>query len=334
MVTEQSWQLYRGTGEPRVWLDEELMPAPPWRSFGATPTEELLDISAMEPRGATYIADNDEIDLVNAALYLRRPLFITGKPGSGKSSLAYAVAHELCLGPVLHWPITTRVTRLEGLYQYDAIRRLQDASLSHSKTPPDIGTYIRLGPLGTALLPWRRPRVLLIDELDKSDIDLPNDLLTCFEDGNYIIPEVARTLQDEQDILLMPWDGGNESDRIHVRLRGGRVHCHEFPFVIISSNGEREFPPAFLRRCLRLDKRSPSRDKLERIVKVHLGPEALSRAEYLVDDFLERQAQGVLVATDQLLNAIYLVLQTGTDIRDLDHVYRAVMRPLNEQTGE
>src|SRR5262249_15133431 len=168
-------------------------------------------------RGKTYQSTPEEVELVNAALYLRRPLLVTGKPGTGKSTLVNAVAYELGLGPVLSWSITSRSTLQEGLYRYDAIARLQQASLvdrlrqsgqegrttetdqddrdteSAANDPTDIGQFIRLGPLGTALLPAERPRALLIDEIDKSDIDLPNDLLHVFEEGRFEIPELVRT---------------------------------------------------------------------------------------------------------------------------------------------
>src|SRR5207244_1828658 len=100
-------------------------------------------------RGEVFQTSEEEVELVNAALYLRRPLLITGKPGSGKSSLAYSVARELKLGPVLRWSITSSTKLSDGLYHYDAIGRLQDASLNRDL---GIGEYVRLGPLGAALL--------------------------------------------------------------------------------------------------------------------------------------------------------------------------------------
>src|SRR5437899_2329088 len=137
-------RIYLGTNIPHNRLNELLPEPPPWRQF----TDE-----ARKARGTTFRTSEEEIELVNAALYLRRPLLITGRVGTGKTSLAYAVAHELQLGQVLLWPITTRSTLQQGLYSYDAIARLQDASLRESKVSisqdaddalPDIGRYIRL----------------------------------------------------------------------------------------------------------------------------------------------------------------------------------------------
>ena len=215
-------------------------------------------------QATTYQADEKEINLVNLALHLRRPLLVTGQPGVGKSTLAYSVAYELGLGPVLRWPITSRTTLLDGLYQYDAIGRLQEVSLQRETgkapgpaadedgAPSGIGRYIRLGPLGTALLPRRRPRALLIDEIDKSDIDLPNDLLNVFEEGEFTIPELARL--NQQSVTVMTADDG-----ITAVVQGGRVTCAEFPFVVLTSNSERTFPSAFLRRCVRLEIPRPMR---------------------------------------------------------------------------
>lgn len=311
------WKIFTGGNESH---DEilRLPPPPPWRDFDRIG----------ERRGATYRAETREVDLVNAALYLRRPLLVTGPPGAGKSSLAYAVARELRLGPVLRWSINSRSTLVEGLYQYDALARLRDANLeqlargrgdaaeaggsgpgpdSGLGAAADVGRYVRLGPLGTALLPADRPRVLLIDELDKSDIDLPNDLLHVFEEGGYEIPELVRVadLAPEVEILT---DGG-EGEGAKAVVRGGRVRCSAFPFVVLTSNGERELPPAFLRRCLRLDILVPDLQRLRRIVLAHLGDADPAAVEELLSEFLGRRESGQLLATDQLLNAIFLVAQ-------------------------
>lgn len=299
------WKIFRGTKEPHDDIDN--LPAPPnWRKF-----------DQKQDRGATFQARKEAIDLVNAALYLRRPLLVTGKPGTGKTSLAYAVARELKLGEVLTWSITTRTTLKDGLYSYDAIGRLQEQGKDNLE---NIGKYIRLGPLGTALLPSTRPRALLIDEIDKSDVDLPNDLLHIFEEGEFLIPELQRIAQNYPQITVST----AYSDDSTFEISQGRIRCTSFPFVILTSNGERDFPPPFLRRCLRLNMPEPDRSALEKIVTAHLGKEVTEQAKVLIKEFLAKREdpnrQGDL-ATDQLLNAIYLVMQervpVGTEREEL-----------------
>lgn len=330
------WLIYRGTGTPREGAIRKLPPPPSWREFGGEPLMPLKlnpqasTLRRLGRKAAAYQASAEEVELVNAALYLRRPLLVTGKPGTGKSTLAHSVARELQLGPVLNWPITSRSNRQEGLYSYDALARLQDASLaqrSGDEARVSIGRYIRLGPLGTALLPYTQPRVLLIDELDKSDIDLPNDLLTLFEDGEYEIPELSRIAGQEPETEVLTHGG-----TAPVTIKEGKVTCHEFPLVIITSNGERDFPPPFLRRCLRLNIHPPSPERLAAIVQSHLGDEAAEESRGLIDAFVQRRRDGDL-ATDQLLNAIFLAFNHAWP-GDRDRLVKAIMRHLNSGVPE
>ncbi|MCX4667433.1 MoxR family ATPase [Streptomyces sp. NBC_01381] len=338
------WPVYTGTNEPHDGITE-LPPPPPWRAFDGGPVIETPtdDGSATSPdrvhRAHTYRATDTCVQLVNAALYLRRPLLVTGPPGSGKSSLTYAVARELGLGPVLRWNITSRSALHDGLYQYDPLSRLYAAKDQAAREPrhgrsggigaeerrsgAGVEDHLRLGPLGTALLPYERPRALLIDEIDKSDLDLPNDLLNILEEGQYEIPELVRIAKHTPKADLLT-DGSDDP----VTVERGRVRCRAFPFVVLTSNGEREFPPAFLRRCVTLRLRQPRDEHLEEIVRAHLGePDASARS--LIARFLERGTGGEL-ATDQLLNAIYLTGAAGVDAASRDDLARQLMPYLTQ----
>ncbi|MEE1938814.1 MoxR family ATPase [Streptomyces sp. TRM 70361] len=326
------WRVYRGTGLPHDGV-RRLPDPPPWRDFtgdgeGGADTARRLGVRRrlvenLHPRP-------EEVEAVNAALYLRRPLLVTGNPGVGKSTLAHSVAHELGLGRVLRWPVVSRTTLQDGLYHYDAIGRLQDVQLERAVTGqpaerPPIGSYIRLGPLGTALLPSAGglPRVLLVDELDKSDIDLPNDLLNVLEEGEFALPELERVAEREPETRVLTDDGAT------AVVRGGRVRCTVFPFILITSNGERDFPAALLRRCIQLELKPPGEKQLAAMVAAHLGEEALEEGAEIVERFLQREP-GQVIATDQLLNALYLTQRAaGAERVTRDRLAEALLRPLD-----
>ena len=337
------WRIFKGNspdGEPiKPHNDIEKLPPPPkWRQFIHSDrsinlqNKKELKLKQDRERGERFfMRDNQDevIDAVNAALYLRRPLLITGRPGSGKTSLAYAVAYQLKLGQVLKWSITVRSTIQEALYQYDAIARLQDTQIfstvalkKDNNVENNIGQYIKLGPLGTAFLPSSKPRILLIDEIDKADINLPNDLLNLFEEGEFEIPELVRISQKYPRVELRSADDEN------VSIEQGYIRCQSFPLVILTSNGERDFPPAFLRRCIRVRMPDPTKEDLLQIVQKQLDAQDFKAVEKIIADFVKRRdGSEQNLATDQLLNTIYL-LAGNLDGQDDERIKDLLLSPL------
>lgn len=307
------WKIFVKEGGPHDNL-ENLPDPPPWRF--ARKANRLkrpadLDLNSEESRAAPFLPSDAMVHAVNAALYLRRPLLITGKPGTGKSTLISKVAHQLKLGAVIRWPINSRSTVRSGVYEYDAVGRLQ-AGKDQSLPVED---YVTLGPLGTALMGDTWPRPLLIDEIDKSDLDFANDLLNVIEEGDYTIPELLRLSAEE--VLV------RDSLQRRATIRNGKIVSRQFPFVVMTSNAEREFPAPFLRRCVRLDIDLPDKTELTRIVQSHLDqyPETLRSNEVgvLIAEFDRLRKENREVATDQLLNAVFLtVTMRESEARSFD----------------
>jgi MoxR-like ATPase len=300
------WWLYRGTGRPLdlVERDRRWPEPPPWRTFPGVVDlpSPPLDVPETSRRIGTetvaHSSDPTAVAMVNAAIYLSRPLIVTGRPGSGKSALAHMISRELGLGRVLRWPITSRTTLHNGLYEYDAFGRAQAVG---SGGDDNVGNFVHLGPLGTALLPHRLPRVLLIDELDKSDIDLPNDLLSVFEEGEFPVKELVRVRDREPEVMVHAADPG-----VKAPIRDGFVRCHAFPIVVITSNGEREFPPALMRRCLTVEIPDPDTNRLADMVAAHFQGATNGMVTDLVRRFVEKRESKGGLAADQLLNAVQL----------------------------
>jgi len=339
-----SWHVFKGTGEPHDGWDRVPEPMPA-RTFNGGPLQEPVpfDDSGWPRRvgridiGAHQLRPRD-LDLVNAALFCRRPLLVTGRPGLGKSTLAYLIARELKLGPVLSWPVNSRTNVWDGLYQYDALRRFEEAQFPgrlrqrrRAAVPTSVTDYLALGPLGTAMLPYKRPRVLLIDEIDKADVDLPNDLLHVLEDGEYPIPELSRMRAYAPSVRVTTADG-EKADIV-----GGTVRCNAFPVVVMTSNGERDFPPAFRRRCLQLQLDEPQRDQVESMVRSHLGDDLAEQYSEVITTFIERRSQYGAMPTDRLLIAIHLLSEAIKREPDLSdekqrELAEQLMQPI-EQAG-
>ncbi len=226
-----------------------------------------------------YVATDDLKVAVNAAVTLRRPLLVKGEPGTGKTVLAYEIAKAID-APLIEWGVKSTTKAQQGLYEYDAVARLRDGQLGDERVH-DISNYIRKGKLWEAFTSPRLP-VLLIDEIDKADIEFPNDLL--------------------QELDRMEFD---------VYETGERVAAKERPIVVITSNNEKELPDAFLRRCFFHYIKFPDGETMREIIDVHF-PDIQKR---LVSEALEifykvREVPGLKKkpSTSELLDWLKLLL--------------------------
>ncbi|WP_068085717.1 AAA family ATPase [Polycladidibacter stylochi] len=240
---------------------------------------------------SSYVATEDLSIAVNAAITLGRPLLVKGEPGTGKTALAEEIASSLGR-ELLEWHIKSTTKAQQGLYEYDAVSRLRDSQLGDPRVE-DIKNYIKKGRLWQAF-EMETPPVLLIDEIDKADIEFPNDLL-------------------------------QELDRMefHVYETGQTIKAQKRPIVIITSNNEKDLPDAFLRRCFFHFIRFPDAQTMAQIVKVHHGDIKERLLEAALKSFYDlRSTQGLKKkpSTSELIDWIKLLLNEDIDPQTLEEI--------------
>ena len=228
---------------------------------------------------ANYVATDDLKVAVNAAVTLRRPLLVKGEPGTGKTVLAHEIA-QAAQAPLIEWHVKSTTKAHQGLYEYDAVARLRDGQLGDARVH-DIANYIRKGKLWEAFTSPALP-VLLIDEIDKADIEFPNDLLLELDRMQFYVYETRQT-----------------------------VAAKKRPVVIITSNNEKELPDAFLRRCFFHYIRFPDRETMEKIVHSHYPDLKQNLAREALNVFFKiRDLPGLKKkpATSELLDWLKLLM--------------------------
>ncbi len=237
---------------------------------------------------SSYVATPDLKVAVNAAITLQRPLLIKGEPGTGKTVLALEVARALD-APIIEWHIKSTTKAQQGLYEYDAVSRLRDSQLGDERVK-DIRNYIKRGKLWEAFVMERRP-ILLIDEIDKADIEFPNDLLQELDRMEFFVYETGETIKARQR-----------------------------PIVIITSNNEKELPDAFLRRCFFHFIKFPDPETMQKIVDVHfpdLKGRLVSEAMRIFYDMRDVAGLKKKPSTSELLDWLKLLLHEDIDFATL-----------------
>ena len=235
-----------------------------------------------------YIATDELIEAVNASITLEKPLLIKGEPGTGKTKLAEEIALKFDT-KLIKWNIKSTTKAHQGLYEYDAVSRLRDSQLGNDKVN-DVANYIKKGVLWNSFLSKKRP-VLLIDEIDKADIEFPNDLLQELDTMEFFVYETGEFIKAKQR-----------------------------PIVIITSNNEKDLPDAFLRRCFFHYINFPDVNTLEQIVKVHYPNIKKNLVNASINSFLSvRDTVGIKKkpSTSELLDWLKLILADDIDAQDL-----------------
>ena len=247
-----------------------------------------------------YVAGDDLTLAVNAAITLERPLLIKGEPGTGKTVLAIEVAKAL-IAPLIEWHIKSTTKAHQGLYEYDAVGRLRDGQLGE-ESAKDIANYIKRGKLWESFTSETRP-ILLIDEIDKADIEFPNDLLQELDRMEFFVYETGETIKAKHR-----------------------------PIIIITSNNEKELPDAFLRRCFFHYIQFPEPDVMTDIVEVHypgLKADLLKTALNVFYDIRDQNAIKKKPSTSELLDWIKLLLNEDIDASALrENSQRKLIPPL------
>lgn len=256
-----------------------------------TRTEGKMRTASMKFTGTgRYVATDDLTMAVNAAVTLERPLLVKGEPGTGKTELARQVAGALRL-PIIEWHVKSTTRAQQGLYEYDAVSRLRDSQLGEERVH-DAANYIKRGKLWQAFVAESKT-VLLIDEIDKADIEFPNDLLQELDRMEFHVYETGETIK--------------------ARIR---------PIVIITSNNEKELPDAFLRRCFFHYIRFPDMETMRRIVEVHYpGIEARFLTTALTRFYALRETTGLKKkpSTSEALDWLKLLLVEDPGAENLEN---------------
>ena len=235
-----------------------------------------------------YVVTKELMNAVNVSIALQKPLLIKGEPGTGKTMLAEAISKSLGMELII-WGIKSTTKAQEGLYVYDTVQRLYDSQFGEGNVG-DIKQYIKLGKLGEAFSSDKQV-VLLIDEIDKADLEFPNDLLWELDKMEFYINETKETIKTKHR-----------------------------PIVIITSNAEKELPDAFLRRCIFHYIEFPDQEKMAEIIKVHFGDIDRKLQEKALEAFYEIRKMDAIQkkpSTSELLDWIQALMISGVDIKHL-----------------